>query len=81
MKLKEFIENLQDYVKKNPEALELDAVYAIDDEGNGFNSVTNSLIQGMFTGNSEEFICKSHYEASPQDYAGIEFKVNAICIN
>lgn len=39
MILKEFIENLNRFIKENPETLEMQVVTSKDDEGNGFNTV------------------------------------------
>ena len=39
MNLKEYIEQLQEFVKENPQALEFDVWYAKDDEGNGYQEV------------------------------------------
>lgn len=39
MKLKEFIKNLDKFVKENPKALDLDVVTSIDDEWNWYNRI------------------------------------------
>ena len=39
MNLKEYIEQLQEFAKENPRALEFDVWYAKDDEGNGYQEV------------------------------------------
>lgn len=46
MKLKDFLKNLDLLVALNPEYLELDVVYAIDDEGNGYNMLHNDPCVG-----------------------------------
>lgn len=46
MKLKQFLENLDLLVALNPEYLELDVVYAIDEEGKGYNMVFNDPCVG-----------------------------------
>jgi hypothetical protein len=39
MKLKDYLERLNELVKNKPEALEMEVLTARDDEGNGFNVV------------------------------------------
>lgn len=39
MKLKEYIEGLNELVEQNPEALEMEVCSSADDEGNYFNPV------------------------------------------
>jgi hypothetical protein len=75
MKLKELIEQLS---KFDPE---LEVIYSVDEEGNGFGEVNSIGGLGMF--NDDEFISKEHYEADPEYYKeeGVKFKVNALCIN
>ena len=47
MTLKEYVENLNDFLEENPEAKELPVVYASDPEGNDWHNVqsTPCLIQ------------------------------------
>lgn len=40
MTLKQHIEYVEELVKNNPEVLELEVVYAIDDEGNDYKLVS-----------------------------------------
>lgn len=54
MKLKNFMENLNELIKDNPMVLELDVITSIDDEGNGFNHVTYEPTIGCFL-EGEEF--------------------------
>lgn len=39
MKLKEYINGLQEFAKENEGSLEMDVYTSIDDEGNGYNMV------------------------------------------
>ena len=39
MKLKEFVDNLNNLMRERPETAEFDVVTSIDDEGNGYNLV------------------------------------------
>ena len=75
MKLKEFIANLNEFVKENPEALELDVITSKDSEGNGFNKVVYTPSVGSFDDGDfydEEQINEEGYE---------DMEINAVCIN
>ncbi len=48
MKLKNFLENLNEFVKQNPKVLELDVVTSSDDEGNSYNLVHYSPSIGIY---------------------------------
>ena len=39
MKLSEYIKELENLVKGNPQALDMEVIYAKDDEGNGYQYV------------------------------------------
>ena len=39
MKFKDYVENLQEFLKELPETAEMEVVTSIDDEGNGYNAV------------------------------------------
>lgn len=36
MKLREYLEELQEFVETFPECLDMDVIYSRDDEGNGY---------------------------------------------
>lgn len=73
MKLKEYIENLNEFVKEHPEALELDTIYAKDSEGNGYHDVsyTPTLMQ----------VDEGYYREVQCDPDEDDFSPNAVCIN
>ena len=73
MKLKEFLENFTELIKKNPEALDYEVVSSADDEGNSFGKVHFSPTIGIF--NDCEFKDAEHVD---DEYLS---KVNAVCIN
>jgi hypothetical protein len=75
MKLKEFIENLNEFVKENPEALELDVYTSKDDEGNGHNSVVCEPVLGNF----EDGVFSSVEQIEDAGWEDVE--LNAVCIN
>ena len=75
MTLKEFIENLNNFVKENPETLEMQVVTSKDDEGNGFNLVHCEPSKGIFK--DREFISAEQYE----DYEREDSETNAVCVN
>ena len=41
MNLREYIENLNKFAEEHPEYLDLDVIYASDDEGNDYDYVSN----------------------------------------
>ena len=68
MKLKEFIESLNEIVKENPNSLEMEVICSADDEGNHFNRVYYSPTIGRYNSDGE-------FESDTI------LKPNAICIN
>jgi hypothetical protein len=75
MKLKEFLANLNEFVKENPEALELDVITSKDDEGNGYNEVVYTPSIGNFE--DKDFTSKSSMEEEGYE----DMEINAVCIN
>ena len=75
MKLKEFLANLNEFVKENPEALELDVISSKDDEGNGYNEVIYTPSIGNFE--DKDFTSKSSMEEEGYE----DMEINAVCIN
>lgn len=74
MKLKEWLDDLNAQVEKRPELLECVIVTAIDDEGNGYNSVNFTAAPGNY----------DEYEFTPEgqmDEISEEAEVNSICLN
>ena len=66
MKLREYIEQLQNFAEANPETLDMDVIYSRDDEGNGFQEVHYAPSKGTYE--------DMEIEESDED-------VNAVCIN
>jgi hypothetical protein len=73
MKLKEFLENINEMVRKNPELLELNVAYSRDDEGNGFQEVIFSPTLGWLT--------EYNFESNDTALRDGNRNVDAICIN
>ena len=69
MKLRDFLNDLNRIANINPEALDLDVIYAMDDEGNGFNLVFCNPTIGEYDG---EYCGEFNGESEIN---------NAICIN
>lgn len=65
MKLYEYMEKLEKFIKENPKALQYEVVSSIDDEGNGYNRVHCGPSKGHY--DDEEF----HQEVES----------NSVCIN
>jgi hypothetical protein len=75
MKLSEFIDNLNNFVKENPETLDFDVISSIDDEGNGFNLVVFEPTKGMYR--DYDFIDYTMFNESGLD----DSYLNSVCIN
>jgi hypothetical protein len=75
MTLKEFIKNLNEFVKENPETLDMQVITSKDDEGNGFNLVHYTPSKGIYK--DREFISSEQYE----DYERDGSETNAVCVN
>lgn len=68
MKLNEYLDRLNKLVQDNPKALEFEVIAAIDDEGNGYNSVVFHPTLGAYDGDDFET------DVDPTEF-------NSICIN
>jgi len=75
MTLREFMENLNEFIKEHPESLDLQVITSGDDEGNYYNPVYYTPSTGFFE--DGEFTCSAHLEESDRD----EDDINAVCIN
>jgi len=75
MKLKTYIENLQTFLKENPDAAEFIVVTSKDDEGNGFNPVYCPPSLGNWDEDEREF--NDHGEDEEENYG----EKNAVCVN
>jgi hypothetical protein len=75
MTLKEFIENLNEFVKENPETLDMKVITSKDVEGNGFNDVFYSPTKGIFK--YDQFIPFNQYEHHKRE----ENETNSVCLN
>ena len=75
MTLKEYIEGLQEFVKENPDALELEVITSIDDEGNGYNAVYYGPSKGHYDG--DDYSPVSSFE----EYGLDNDDINSVCVN
>lgn len=80
MKLKDFLENINQMIQENPDLLEFEVVYAKDDEGNEFDNITYEPSLGYFDVADWNFIHKDNFEEM-QDDGWDDLEVNSICIN
>ena len=76
MKLKEFIDNLNNFVAENPEALDFNVVYSADDEGNWYNMVNFKPCLGFYEDREFKSV---DYDDEDVEMALAEY--NAVCIN
>lgn len=79
MKLKEFLKNLNEFIKENPKALEYEVVYAIDEEGNAYNEVCFEPSDGVYK--DREYVPRSALLEEPDEFSRKEEECNAVCIN
>jgi hypothetical protein len=75
MTLKEYFEQLQEFINENPDALELEVITSVDDEGNGFNQVNYGPSKGNYDGDS--FTSEDMFD----DWGIGEDGINAVCLN
>ena len=81
MKLKEYLSHLKKAVNADNSLLDMELVYAIDDEGNDFRQVNFLPTLGIFK--QGEFISKDEIEEYNEDYE-TEYSdndINSLCIN
>lgn len=77
MKLKEYIQGLQDLIDKNPEVADYEVIYSVDDEGNGYGIVNWDPSIGYYD-QDNEWIDEDDTEALEDQE--IE-EMNAVLIN
>jgi hypothetical protein len=75
MTLSEFITNLQEFIEKHPEALELEVITSKDSEGNGYESVYYGPSIGHY--DDHDFIPYDRFEERDRD----KDDVNSVCLN
>lgn len=76
MKLREYIKNLNEFVDQNPEALDLDVVAAVDDEGSGYNYIWATPSVGI---DMEDYFI--FHEDDVTDYLNDGESINVVCVN
>jgi hypothetical protein len=70
MTLKNYVKELKAFIKKYPEAMDMQIVTAIDDEGNSYVPVVFGPSRGEYNKETHQFeICRT-----PENY-------NAVCLN
>jgi hypothetical protein len=82
MKLSKYLEQLQEFVKRHPEAKDYEVIYARDDEGNGYDTVYFGPTAGVFADDGE-FYQKDNYLEYNEDETeeGYKKAENSVCIN
>lgn len=75
MTLQEFLNGLTEFIRENPDAINLQVITSKDDEGTGFNEVHYSPGTGYFDG--ESFNVSGHLKEDGQ----VTRSINAVCIN
>lgn len=82
MKLREYIQNLNEFASKHPDYMDLDVIYASDEEGNNYDRLYNEPTP-MFKHNDEndDYYSEYYVEEEFQEEFDGDFKPNVICIN
>ena len=80
MNLKEYIEQLQEFVKENPQALEFDVWYAKDDEGNGYQEVYFAPSLKVYSEN-DKYSDRVDYMYSTDEYDEIDDANTVVIVN
>lgn len=62
MTFKQYVTNLNNFLKQHPETAEYLAVYSSDDEGNAFYEVWCSPCTGQYNGRNHDFLCEEDEE-------------------
>jgi len=86
MKLREYLDRLNEMIKENPECLEYDVITAKDDEGNGYDHVhwtpsVGMLIDGGYGFCSDEEDWNEDQEFSYEEEDRTQFKPDSVCLN
>jgi len=81
MILKEFIDNLNEFVEENPKALNMQVVTSKDDEGNGYNQICDTPSVGNFDEDEKEFKSKEQINDPENEYETDWYPLNSVCIN
>ena len=76
MKLGEYLENLQELVRDQPELIDAEVIYSIDDEGNDYKIVHWGPTPGNYYELRRDFVTENDIEDD-----GSDLPTNAILIN
>ena len=77
MKFKKFVENCNKLLEEKPETGEYETVYARDYEGNGFDTVYNTPLVGVYK--DKEWY--SLMDVEEEDWGYTKEDLNSVCIN
>ena len=81
MKFKDYIKNLQKFLKEHPETAEMEVVTSIDDEGNGYNAVQFGPSIAQFHSMEDPWLeLVGFYEKENKESPALE-DCNAVIIN
>jgi hypothetical protein len=74
MNLRKYIEKLTKFAEEDPQRLEMEVVYASDDEGNKYTPVYYNPSEGHFDNDGG-------FMSDKKDLEDGDYKINAVCIN
>ena len=81
MKFNDYVKSLQQFLEKNPETAEMEAVTSIDDEGNGYNAVQFGPSIAQFHSMEDPWLeLVGFYEKKNKKSSALE-DCNAVIIN
>lgn len=81
MKFKDYVENLQEFLKEHPETAEMEAVTSIDEEGNDYNAVQFGPSIAQFHSMEDTWLeLLGFYEEEDKESPALE-DCNAVIIN
>ena len=81
MKFKDYIKNLQKFLKELPETAEMEVVVSIDDEGNGYNAIQFEPSVAQFHSMEDPWLeLVGFYEKENKESPALE-DCNAVIIN
>jgi len=85
MKLSKYIEQLNEFVKENPEALDMKVIYSRDDEGNGYQEVGYGPSKYRLMEDDGEYESEENYNEMAEEWHNDGYEIptteQVVCIN
>jgi len=81
MKLKDYVRRLNIILEQNPEYGEYNTIYSHDDEGNGYQEMSEPDPEAIGYFDPDEYVGDMSFKYHTEEWEDAEQEVNAICIN